>query len=340
MAQLKIGQVLIQAGLITAEELDEALTAQQIYGGRLGTVLIEHDFVDEDELAEALARQHGMRRVTREHLNEISPAVIASVPANVALRFECVPFSLDAERGVVWLAVSDPADLTRQDEMHFALGKPVEIALAPEILLKRALSKYYGLTHERRFIKLHTEGGRKRKRRPTSAANAILDAPQMLKLLAKAGTQAEILDRSLDCMASFAEQAVLLTVDESGLAGWASRGELALPGGIAQARLEFDDAAHLRQLMATRTPLMCDAGTEAALHSLLCSRLGLDPRGRLAILSLAVNDRAMGCFVLGRFRKDRSFDPALVSELVVRLSWRMQALHLMDCVLAPLGSKG
>jgi hypothetical protein len=337
LPQLKIGELLVQSGLISADDLDEALTAQLIYGGRLGTVLIEHDFVDEDELAEALARQHGMRRVTREHLNQITGPVIAAVPSSVALRFECVPFALDQERGLVWLAVAQPADLTRQDEMHFALGKPVEVALAPELLLKRALAKYYGLAHERRFIKLHTEGGRKRKKRAASAAHAILDAPQMLSLISKAATQGEVLDRGLDCMASFSEQAVLLTVDEAGLAGWASRGELALEGCASETRIAFDEAPQLRRLLAAKAPMMCSEQSDPALHSLLTGRLGLDAKGTLAILTLSVDDRTMGCFVLGCFRRDRNFDPALAAEVVVRLSWRMQALHLMDCVLSPLG---
>ena len=144
MSHLRIGQLLVQSGLLTEDELAEALTAQQIYGGRLGTVLVEHDFVDEDELAEALARQHGMRRVTREHLTEVPADVLATVPSAVATRFQVVPFSLDEERKVLWLAVSDPADLNRQDELQFALERPVELALAPEILLKPALAKHYG----------------------------------------------------------------------------------------------------------------------------------------------------------------------------------------------------
>lgn len=339
MSRIRIGQVLLQAGLITVEELDEALTAQQIYGGRLGTILVEHDFVDEEELAEALARQHGMRRVTREHLSELPASVIASVPLAVATRFQVVPFSIDEERNLIWLAVTDPADLTRQDELRFALGRPVELALAPEILLKRALSKYYGVAHERRFIKLHTEGGRKRKRRPVSAANAILDAPQMLRLLAEAKDQSEVLDRSLDCLATFAEDVSLLTLDAEGLAGWGRRAPAERVATISQVRVRFAEAPDLQQLIAGKSPVMLDAGVQAGMHGLLCERLGLDRRGRVAVLTLGAGDRAMGCYVLGSFRTDQHFDPALVAELVMRISWRVQAVHLMDCVLAPIASR-
>ena len=138
---------------------------------------------------------------------------------------------------------------------------------------------------------------------------------------------------------AFAEQAVLMTVDQQGLAGWAARGELALQGCVSEQRIGFEEAPQLQQLIASRTPVMCDAGTHRELHALMTGRLGLEPKGRIALLMLSVDDRAMGCYALGRFREGRSFDPALVAELVVRLSWRMQALHLMDCVLAPIGSR-
>ena len=232
------------------------------------------------------------------------------MPPAVATRFQVVPFALEAEQKLIWLAVPDPADLNRQDELQFALGCPVALALAPEILLKRALAKYYGVAHERRFIKLHTDGDRKRKRRPISAANAILDAPQMLKLLAGAPGQSEVLDLSLDCLASFAEDVTLLTLDECGLAGWGRRRDGATVAGTDSVRIELAETPAIRILLAAKSPLMLDAAVNADLHALLCSRLGLDRRGRLAVLTLCVGDRTMGCFVLGRFRREVSFDPA------------------------------
>ena len=52
---MRIGELLVHEGLIDKAQLEEALTAQQIYGGRLGTVLVEHGFLKEDALANVLA---------------------------------------------------------------------------------------------------------------------------------------------------------------------------------------------------------------------------------------------------------------------------------------------
>ena len=79
MATLRIGELLIQAGLITASQLQSALTAQRIFGGRLGTNLVEHGFVSEVDLARVLARQLGITMVDPGALADIDPRLIALV---------------------------------------------------------------------------------------------------------------------------------------------------------------------------------------------------------------------------------------------------------------------
>jgi hypothetical protein len=338
MSHARIGEMLLQAGLITAEELEEALTAQQIYGGRLGTVLIEHDFVDEDELAEVLAVQHGMRRISREHLADIPARVIAAVPASVATRFSVVPFSYDEQRGLVWLATTDPADLRRQDELRFAIEKKVELALAPEILLRRALEKYYDVAHQRRFITLHSGQKRKKHGRARTATQVILGAPEMLRLIVESRTQGELLDRSLDCLATFAQDVALLTVDQEGLSGWGSRGAIAPAGEIVKAHLPLWQSPLVGQLLAAKKPILLQGDDGAELRALLKAQLNVARGAPVALLPLIVGKRTMGCYVLTSFQEKQRFDPALVGELVQRVAWRMQALHLMDCVNAPLST--
>ena len=338
MSHARIGEMLLQAGLITAEELEEALTAQQIYGGRLGTVLIEHDFVDEDELAEVLAAQHGMRRISRQHLTDIPARVIAAVPASVATRFSVVPFSLDEERGTVWLATTDPADLRRQDELRFAIEKKVELALAPEILMRRALEKYYDVAHQRRFIKLQTGQMRKKHGRARTATQVILGAPEMLRLIVESRSQGELLDRSLDCLATFAQDVALLTVNEEGLSGWGSRGDIAPGNDIVKARLPLWQSPLVGQLLAAKKPILLQGDEGAELRALIKAQLNVPRGAAMALMPLIVGDRTMGCYFATRFRADQRFDPALVAELVQRVAWRLQALHLMDCVNAPLSA--
>ena len=73
---LRLGEVLIQNGIINEEQLKDALDAQLIYGGHLGTCLVEMGFVDVDHLAGILSKQFSVDPAERERILRIDPLVI------------------------------------------------------------------------------------------------------------------------------------------------------------------------------------------------------------------------------------------------------------------------
>ncbi|MEO7730494.1 MAG: hypothetical protein ABIY55_05940, partial [Kofleriaceae bacterium] len=56
----RLGELLVAAGLLTVEQVEQAVRAQVMWGGRLGTNLVELGYIDLDKLATALSRQHGI----------------------------------------------------------------------------------------------------------------------------------------------------------------------------------------------------------------------------------------------------------------------------------------
>ena len=70
---IRIGELLVQDGVLTPEQVEKTLTAQKIYGGRLGTNLIEQGYVTEHQLAAALSRQLGIPLVEADRLAKIRP---------------------------------------------------------------------------------------------------------------------------------------------------------------------------------------------------------------------------------------------------------------------------
>jgi hypothetical protein len=64
--------------------------------------------------------------------------------------------------------------------------------------------------------------------------------------------------------------------------------------------------------------------------------LGMDCSGRVMLAPLVVHDQPFGMFAVGRLKAGVTLDPVLVSDLVKRLSFRLQALQLMELVAAPL----
>jgi hypothetical protein len=162
---MRLGQVLIQNGIIDDAQLKAALDAQLIYGGHLGTCLVELGFVEVDLLAGVLSKQFSVDAADRERILKIDPLVIGSLPAALVVKHEVIPF--DLKQRVLHVAMVDPKNLLALDELSFASGYRVEAWVAPEILIHRAMEHYYKVPRKLRHISV---SGSKLKTPATAAA--------------------------------------------------------------------------------------------------------------------------------------------------------------------------
>jgi hypothetical protein len=143
---MKLGEILIQLGQITPEQLDAGLRAQGLAGGKLGTHLVELGFIGTDQLSLALSRQMGVPAALERHFSRADPAVLATLKASLAVRYLAVP--LAASRGGATKAVAAmaaPLDMLTVDDLSFALGARVEPLVAGEIVIARNIRRLYGV---------------------------------------------------------------------------------------------------------------------------------------------------------------------------------------------------
>ncbi|HEX4959611.1 MAG TPA: hypothetical protein VF173_02135 [Thermoanaerobaculia bacterium] len=145
----KLGQLLVARGWITVQQLTRALKNQNVAGGRLGTCLLEMDALSEELLLKGLAEQHGVPAAGPDDLRGVPDEVLELIPDKLARRLRSVPFRVESSR--LDLAVTDPRNLSAQDEIAFASGKRVKVFVAPEIRILEALEKYYGEECPSRF---------------------------------------------------------------------------------------------------------------------------------------------------------------------------------------------
>src|SRR5689334_22216766 len=120
---LKLGELLIARGLLTSEQLGQALQGQSIFGGKLGTNLVEMGFVTEEQIAAALSQQLGLPCAKPQWVANIPRDVIACLSKDMAERYRAIP--LRKEGRELHVALADPQNLDRVDEMAFTLGCPV-----------------------------------------------------------------------------------------------------------------------------------------------------------------------------------------------------------------------
>ena len=140
MRQKPLGQVLLEMGRITQEQLDEALAIKKNRGGAIGAVLVDLGYCEPTDISGALAVQAGMRRVNLDEL-EIPPEIIDKMDAMTARSYGVVPIEFDAGRLTV--AMADPTNFRALDELHMLLDYEITGAMAEPSALVRTLDKYY-----------------------------------------------------------------------------------------------------------------------------------------------------------------------------------------------------
>jgi hypothetical protein len=136
----KLGEMLIEAGLLDDFQLSSALSHQRNWGGKLGAVLMEMDFVREEDIARIMGE-----KLRIPYINlfepEIDELVIKLVKADVAKKYNVVPAR--REKGMLMLAMSDPLDIGAIDEIRFITGLNIKPTIAMESEIRDAIKKYY-----------------------------------------------------------------------------------------------------------------------------------------------------------------------------------------------------
>lgn len=123
----RLGELLLEEGLINREQLQEALAVQRRTGRRLGAVLAKLGFVTEEQVADALARRHGLKRVRLDELT-VPQEVLQLVPRELMDRYEVFP--LAAADDVLQLAMVDPLNIYALDDIARATKRRIEPFLA------------------------------------------------------------------------------------------------------------------------------------------------------------------------------------------------------------------
>jgi len=170
----RIGEALIERGLITPGQLSKALSAQLIFGGHLGTVLIELGFTDEESLGSTLAEILRFRYATAERLASIPANVIATITRRTAEKQCIVPMRLDGRTlHVAMIGVKSLATLST------ATGCKIVAWISPEIRIFQALEKYYGIPRRPRYITICRELDRRKTERIAAPCEEANMAPAM-----------------------------------------------------------------------------------------------------------------------------------------------------------------
>lgn len=141
MAVRRIGQILVDLGFITDEQLEVILDEQQQRpGALLGKIAEDMAFITDDQLSQALAEQLGMQTIQLGEL-ALPPDVLDKVTETMAQMYRIVPVQFDGDSLTV--ATCDPQNLTIQDELRTFLGYNIRMVVATERDILASIDKHY-----------------------------------------------------------------------------------------------------------------------------------------------------------------------------------------------------
>ena len=142
--KIRIGDLLVEAGAITEEQLQEALAKQKEEGGRIGNVIMDMGFISRELLITVVTTQMGIDFVELRSV-KIDENILKQVPEKLVAQHKVMPIGLaDDNPNVLRLAMADPMDLAAVDDVSIATGLTVEPVLAFDDDIQECVGKYYG----------------------------------------------------------------------------------------------------------------------------------------------------------------------------------------------------
>ncbi|MFL5475718.1 MAG: type IV-A pilus assembly ATPase PilB [Gemmatimonadales bacterium] len=136
----RLGEILLREGLVTREQLAQALAEQKNSKHRLGYVLVKLGLVQELEITKVLARQYRMPAVDLSRF-EVDPKIIKLVPADMATKSVVLP--LKREGRTLTVAMADPTDLGLLEDLKFITRFDLFPVIAGEYTLRNLIEKHY-----------------------------------------------------------------------------------------------------------------------------------------------------------------------------------------------------
>ena len=142
--KIRIGDVLVAAGAITEEQLQEGLAKQKETGRKLGNALVDLGFISNDMLITVLTTQLGIDYIELKGA-KIEEKIIHMVPENMVTKYQAIPIEIDPDNpNILKVAMADPMDIMAMDDIGLVTNLQVEPMLASEEGIRNAIDKYYG----------------------------------------------------------------------------------------------------------------------------------------------------------------------------------------------------
>lgn len=136
----KLGELLVESGIITKSQLDKALELQKEQGGLIGEVLVQLKFTTEEDIAKMLTAQYGFAYLPLANY-EIDSGLIKLIPERVARQYCLIP--IDKIASTLTIAMSNPLNSQAIEDIETLSACSVQVFVSTTSDIREAIEKYY-----------------------------------------------------------------------------------------------------------------------------------------------------------------------------------------------------
>ena len=142
---LRLGEVLVQQGVTTPDQIEIALTEQKKTKEKLGRILVRLGFATEAIIRDVIGGVIGQESVNLDNAVADSEAVTL-IPKNMARRLHVLPLTYDGRNKTLTLAMTDTFNVVVLDQISVQVGRDIELipVLASEAEIEKAIDQFYG----------------------------------------------------------------------------------------------------------------------------------------------------------------------------------------------------
>ena len=142
--KIRMGDLLVAAGAITEEQLQEALALQKEKGQKLGKTLLDEGFISQELLIAVLTQQLGVEYIDLKGC-KFDDEVLSLISEDIVMKYNVIPLGFDENNpNVLRVAMADPMDIIAIDDISIVTGCQIEALLAMEDDIQSTIGKYYG----------------------------------------------------------------------------------------------------------------------------------------------------------------------------------------------------
>ncbi len=131
---------MLERGIISQIQLNQALDIQHAKGGLIGEILVELGFAKEEDIAQSLTAQYGFPYLPLSNY-DVNPEITNIIPSRVARQYLLVP--IDKIGNNLTLAMSNPLNIQAIEDVELLSGCSVQTFVSTSSDIKRAIEKYY-----------------------------------------------------------------------------------------------------------------------------------------------------------------------------------------------------